>query len=312
MENSHSKGKNIIEANKIALSSTKKNLEDLTENFKLARVLVNEITGTDREVFEKQLEELLSKYAGLEEEFSGKAFEKEILYEEIVNYNRTIEGYMNKLRDKEQSVLAMKDLNKEDNEMNINYEREIEEFRKKIVEKKSENKEFYNIVELKKQELTDLTGKIKDYEKSEGEMIEKINMLNEKVRQKELDFQKQDVLIVQLNENIKNRSVSPIRHLRGGYSPSRSEIKSPIRDYLPSRREELKSPIRENFERRPEPQSPIPNSNFVSSYAREEIMEAPQAVERNHSSPLVYIILALVVVIFALLAKKFMLLELLH
>ena len=278
MEHFYAEGEELISASKQALNFTERSLENMEDNFKLAAVLVGEVDQSERQNFERQLSDLRSKQSALEDEFSEKALEKNILREEIMNYNRTIEGYLNKLKDKEQGLISMKKINQEDNEMNINYEKEIKELEKKILQKKLENENLYQIIQNSKPELEQMSLQHSKYMQGEEEMNTKLDALQERIRHKELELQRQEISFRQFNENMRNRSVSPTRSPRRG----------------------LDSPLRFQ-QREPEVQQSFDEETVIK---RRPVEEVVLPSEQRDSRSLGYVIVFLIVVIIVLLLKK--------
>ena len=250
----------------------------MEDNFKLAEVLVDELDQSERSNFERQLVGLRIKQSALEEDFSEKAFEKQTLTEDIVSCNATLEEYINKLKDKEQELTATKKITQEDKELNTNYQKEIKELEKKILQKKLENENLYQIVSNSKPELEQLSLQHLKYIQTEKEMNLKLDALQERIQQKELELQTQEISFRQFSEYLRNRSVSPVRVPRRG-------LDSPLR---------LKNREAES----------IRSAHVEPRIKRRTVEELVQHSAPRGPRKLLYVILILSVIIIALILGK--------
>ena len=277
-----------IEINSSMKNSDIKPSEDLKEKFDYAAQLINDADSTEKSNLQGQLKQLEDKYNQLNEYFGEKLCQEENLKLEIGNCNKCIEGYIIKLKDKEKSLWNIEVMNQEDNEMNINYEKEMGEVERKIQQKQDDIEHLKRILITCKDDILMKTKEYNTYLSKGNQLQSKISSLQEELQKKNLDVQSIDVSIRQLNESLRNRSISPRKSPKKG-------------DESPYRLQERLREIRD--------QNDLNNSISLSQGYLPKVIKEPDQELRNSNNDssrnLICLIIILLVIIIALLVKKF-------
>jgi chromosome segregation ATPase len=266
----------VIQDNLLALKSTEKKLESIDENFRLADLAVKSVEGLEKPALEQQLKILKLKDQSIKTEYSDKLTQKNSLRSELESYNKNIEGYLNKLKDYQQTLASITVISQEDNELNINYEKEIILLRKKLENKylsketlMQANKNLIDELDLKKNEIEQLLL-------NEDNYMNKLKYLKEQATQKNAELIRQEETIKDLKKNALNRSISPPR------SPKRS-TNSPLR-------------LRQNENSFKDSKISISQSERPNSFPQQDNL-APKSPTSSFESLILALILFIVLVI---------------